>query len=245
MTNPIPPGWGEDPLSNYLNVTRDNQLAAFVHHRNQYLALREVADIFQVLNENLNETTNWFGSIFSRRAQSAFFASVGLSLGGQVAELYASLRLCLEQSLYALHLTGDPERVRVFLNRHESKAARNAVKKEFSHSAVTRTLISKDEPLAKRVSELYERAIDFGAHPNEKSVSATTAIDNDGPRRRITVSYVMSGDSPAYQVGVLTTLQVGVAALGILAMVFPERFALLGLEERLSAVKKRSVKWDA
>ena len=242
MGNPTPPGWGKDPVSSYIDAARDNQLAAFARYPVQFKRLVRVDSALRRLAENLSQTPDWFPGVFITRAHSAFLAASSAALCGQSAEVYAAVRLCLEHGLYALHSAKGSGRVRVFLDRH-APGGKSAVIGEFAYKRLLGTVKSIDAKLAETVSGLYERLIDFGAHPNEKGISGSTAFSSTEEGRKLLVSYIQPGDSTHYKVALLTTMQVGVTVIGLSALVFPERFELLRLPAELAALKAETAAW--
>ena len=73
------------------------------------------------------------------------------------------------------------------MGRHEarSRTQQSKWKDEFSHGRVSRHLRAADPQLAEAYNKLYERTIDYGAHPNERGTSAGMAMETtlDGGRR--------------------------------------------------------------
>jgi hypothetical protein len=52
--------------------------------------------------------------------------------------------------------------------------------KQFSHAKVMKSLCAHDQAICEKVSELYERTIDFGGHPNQRAISSSTTMHRDG-----------------------------------------------------------------
>ena len=88
-------------------------------------------------------------------------------MSGQVTESYMVLRGCLENSLYGLHISNNPDTREVWLRRHDNERCKRKCKIEFSVGNVFKTLNSRDINIHRIAKDLYETTIDYGAHPNE------------------------------------------------------------------------------
>ena len=111
-----------------------------------------------------------------QRARSAYRAAVSCAFAGQSAELYPLLRVMLEYGEYAILINRNPDLAEVWLNRHESDADRAKVRSEFKVGNIKDTLASSDAWLKDIFCEFYERAIDYGGHQNEMSVTSSLII---------------------------------------------------------------------
>jgi hypothetical protein len=153
-------------------------------------------------------------------------------MSGQAFEATPVLRAAIEQAWYALHIAHDPkppERSTILLKRHNGSAQKQACKNEFSIANVSATHKVLDAPTEEKFHHLYNTVIDFGAHPNEKGILAST-------RRQETK------DSVTYQVGILypdpllmkTTLKMAVeVAIGVLKvgqLIAPDLLKVEGLD---------------
>ena len=106
---PAPPGgWGADEVTAFIENARLNSFATYANLRLEYDKVAEIDGVFRKLVGNLLNTRDSFAAFFLLRAHSAFLAGSHLSMSGQAAETYASLRLCLENGLYGLYLSRNP-----------------------------------------------------------------------------------------------------------------------------------------
>src|SRR5260370_42555922 len=90
---------------------------------------------------------------------------VGLALP---TDSYPLQRSCLENAGYAHLISTTPELSERWLNRDDDPGS----KSRFTNRAVREAISASDDELAVIYQDLYERTIDFGAHPNEKTVTA-------------------------------------------------------------------------
>ncbi len=239
----LPPKWAEDSLSKFIEASFQNVLATFVHKKQAFNLLLEVDGVFKEIcgnldNTNLDNTEDPIVAAFLYRSRSAFLASCRLAMSGQATETFPQLRSCLEYSLYALHINSDPPLSEIWLRRHESKASLKAVKRNFLHVNVMKTLSSRDIALHESISELYERTIDFGGHPNERAVSSSTTKWQEGEYIVVRNHYLHGGESSALDHALLTSAQIGIASLFVFQLIYKERFGVLGLQDKIESLKR-------
>lgn len=231
----LPPGWAEDPLSDFVHAAFANVLATFVHQKHSFDHLLRIDGTFRRIGENPSTTDTLLVVALLHRSHSAFLASCRLAVSGQVVDTFPLLRSCLEYALYALHIHENPDLVEVWLRRHDNEGSLREVKRCFQHARVMETLLHSDAPLHSAVSRLYERTIDFGGHPNERAISISVTMRNeeDGAVMR---NQFLHGESPALDYAIRTTAQVGLGSLMVLQLVFRERVELTELRDTFAAL---------
>lgn len=232
-----PDDWGEDPLSEFIDLAARNTIASFAKHRREFNRLRDIHLLYSELIQHLDNSPDWFAGFFLMRAQASYLAATRLAVSTQVGDVYPVLRACVESSLYGLHVHRHPESREIWLRRGEGKKARDAVSSEFSYGNVRRNLEAVDPDTAWIAATLYERAISFGGHPNPEGIQMTLNRTVLEDADRFDQSYLTS-DSVTILFALLTTAQVGICSLRIFRNVFRERFDILQLSDRLTALAK-------
>lgn len=232
-----PPGWGEDPLSAFIDNAQHNIYASFLNLKPQYNLLKNIHQVFDTAVHNVDRSPDWFAAFFLFRSHSAFLEGVRLVLSGAIPESYMVLRGCLENAFYGFYLNGDHQRQETWLRRHDDEKSKTTVRKEFSIRNVLDFLKSKDESLYKVSNELYERSIDLGAHPNERAFLSVMRQKKDESEISFDSAYLI-GNEPALQLGVKSSAQIGICALLIFQNIFKKRFELLGLSEQIDHLKR-------
>jgi len=99
-----PDGWGRDPLTEYLDAFRANQLATFANKRSAIVDLTTIDKMFRTLIDGAMNPKPFLPMSFLQRAHSAFLAAAGAVMAGQIYEAQALLRVCLEQGAYAFYI---------------------------------------------------------------------------------------------------------------------------------------------
>lgn len=236
----IPP-WGQDALSTLFQTAEYNDRVTSLKFPNVYSLLQRIDAAFRHVGEAVEKDSRQellIPRLMIARTRSSFFASIRLSMSGQVAESYPVLRAGIEQAWYALHIAKDPnppERVTVWVQRNDDESLRSKCKNEFQIRKVRSTHQSFDSTTAEQLHELYERVIDLGAHPNQQGV--LTSMNLSETEEEIT-----------YQVGLLapkvipvlfalkTTVEVAIGMLKVYQLIFPERFKIMSLDDEIKAL---------
>ena len=99
-----------------------------------------------------------------------------LSLSGQTTEAFRVLRGCIENALYGLHIFRSPDDFETWLRRHDDAQSLQKVKNIFRTTLLFQELEAINLNLHRVAKELYDRTIDFGAHPNEQAFSSNMKI---------------------------------------------------------------------
>jgi hypothetical protein len=157
-------------------------------------------------------------------------------MGTQLPETFVLLRSCLEYAGYGLHLNANPSLGQTWLKRHDDAAALRAMKKAFLGVEVEQTILATDKELARIYGELYERTIDFGGHPNLRGVLSNMMWNEGNEKRELQQIYLHANETTVLH-ALKTTAQVGMCSLHLFQHVFPERFSLLQIRDRLTQLR--------
>lgn len=236
-SHPAPPGWGKDAVSDFIQTAHLNTFATFRHLPEDWRRFVGIDMAYRKAIDALENSKAWFEGFFLLGAHSSFLGAVRLAASTQLPETYMILRGCLENSLYGFFIHEHPELAEVWLKRHEDETSKGRVKSEFQIAPMLDLLDLKDKTTGKAVRELYERTIDYGAHPNERALTQNLRMTKETGATKFLRNY-LSGDGPALRLCLKTTAQVGVSSLLIFQLVIPERFKLLGLTDALSSLSK-------
>ena len=238
MPLPNPPnGWGADELTKFIDTARHNVYATFDNLKEEYAKLSAVDAALRKLMENLTNTKDWFAAFFVVRAHSAFLAGVHLAMAGQIPEAYACLRLTIEHMLYGFYLAKTPASRETWLRRHDDDDAKKKVRDEFKYRTLVDTLKAADATGGAVAELLYDRTIDYGAHPNERALMQTLKMEKGEDKDEFQIVY-LSGDSLALRLVLKTAAQVGACTLGAFRLIYKERFDLLGLTDALHQLRQ-------
>jgi hypothetical protein len=233
----VPLGWGDDPLSKFIQGTTDNTYATFHNLKGWYNCLRDIHASFSDATQNMDRTQDWFASFFLFRAHSAYLAGTRLALSGQVPEAYMVLRGVLESALYGFYVARNSSVRETWLRRNEDKATKKRMRQDFKIANIFQILELEDQKLRKIAGDLYERTIDYGGHPNQQAFLSVMKQQSDESKITFQSAY-MIGNEDALHLCLKSCAQIGICALSIFRLVFRERFDILGISQNLDEVKR-------
>lgn len=236
-TLPPPPGWAADSLTKFIETAHRNRFATFHKKKDWSNRLVKLDGCFMRVAKDWLNPRHPLTPLFFLRCHSAYRAACEHAMAGQVTETFPQIRVCLEYAGYALHIHKNSGLAEMWLRRHDDEAGKKAVRNEFKVSNVRATIEKANRNTAKVFDELYERAIDFGGHPNERSITGSLSVIDLGDRKSYNSIY-LHGDGLPLVHTLKTTAQTGVCALEILQGAFPERFELLGVRANLMELCK-------
>lgn len=118
-------------------------------------------------------------SVLILSAHASFRAAMFLALSGQLLPVFMTLRGALESALYANAITADPGLEEVWLHRHRDTASRERCRQGFTAAKMFACLAKEqDQAFADSVRNGYDSTIDFGAHPNSRSILSSIRIED-------------------------------------------------------------------
>jgi hypothetical protein len=228
---------GADELTKFIDAARSNQWATFWNKRPIVGTLIAIDSQFVTISKDWLNPESEIAAFLLLRGHAAFRVAAALAMAGQVAETYVQCRAMLEYAAYAVHIYRTPPLGMIWLNRHKDPAATEAQKNAFSHRKVSASVAAANVHAGKRFDDLYQRTIDFGGHPNERSVTGNMKMLNE-PGKRTMLTVMQHDDGVALDSGLKTVAQCGMVSLEMLQVVFNARFEILGINAALLELRK-------
>ena len=224
-------------MTKFLDNARDNQYATYFRKRQAVGKLVDIdAQLLRVSKGWLNPQSE-IPALLLLRCHSAFRAAAGLAMSGQACEAMIVSRAMLEFAAYAVHIDRTPALETVWLDRHQDDASMKKQKKAFSHVDVLASVKAANRHAGDRFENLYQRTIDFGGHPNERSVTGNLKMV-DEPGKRNMLAIMLHEDGTALDHALKTVAQGGMISLEMLQIPFHARFELLGVNAAMLELRK-------
>jgi hypothetical protein len=233
-----PKGWGRSELTRFLDLVLNNQLATFEGLPNFTALLEHLDEAFHRAATNLSDTEHVLVPSFLLRAHSSYRAACATAMAGQAAETFVLVRSILEYAGYGLLIAKRPEAETMWIKRHASEEAMKAMKKTFTVANIKKAIAEADEREAVVFDALYQRSIDFGAHPNERAVASNMAIRKEQDAIVMRQEYLSAGGTATIH-AMKTVAQAGVCTLRVFSPAFAERFKKIGVATVLEEIPKR------
>src|SRR5208337_3645540 len=166
-------------LEDFFDALRRNQRANRTNFPQWYAIIERVDDCFVRVGKNLVNPEPPMTGVLLLRCQYAFKTAAGMALAGQIVEVFPILRSVLEYAGYCLLMYETPALQGVFILRHAGKPEMATQKNEFTIKAVRGAITRHDPSVADIYDDNYQRAIDFGAHPNPHGTFSAMSLDED------------------------------------------------------------------
>lgn len=223
-------------LMEFLDTAHRNQCGNRQRFPEPYILIERVDDCFVRGAENLiNPKPAITGPLFFR-SQYAYKAAAGMALSGQVAEAFLLMRSCLEYAGYALVIKDTPTLEKVFLNRHVDDASKRKQKAQFTMTNTITVVGKYDVTHAAIFKTLYDRTIDFGAHPNPVGTLTTLKIEkHEGGGGTMGIDALTTAPELILH-AMKTTAQVGLTALFVFQHSFKAKFEILGIRAEMDTL---------
>lgn len=235
-TNP-PPGWGTDELTKFLDAARSNQWGTFWNKRSAVGKLIAIDAQFMKASKDWMNPQSEIAALLLLRCHAAFRAAAGLAMAGQAAEAYVQCRAMLEYAAYAVHIYRDPPLGTLWLNRHQDPVSMEAQKRAFSHRKVLASVTGANAHAGKRFENLYQLTIDFGGHPNERSVTGNMKMV-EAPGKTTMIAIMQHDDGVELDLALKSVARCGMVTLEMLQVVFNSRFEILGINAAMLELRK-------
>lgn len=235
----LPPLWAIDTLTAYLEQGHKNAHATFWNKREAVGKFMAIDALALAIGGDWKDPSFPLEAIMFFRAHSNFRVAATLTMSGAVYESFIVARSCLETAAYALHMNTSSDAMKVreaWLKRGDGEVEKKAVRTEFTAANVKKSLVAKDAALATVYDTLYDRAIDFGAHPNEGGVSASTKMEKTPDQTKM-LQIFLHGDGIPLEFALKNTAQVGICALKIFGHIFQPRYDTLGAFDKIKELE--------
>jgi len=231
-----PPEWGKDDLTGFFDAARNNQWATFWNKKDDVRKLIDIDSQFVTVSRDWLNPQSEIAAFMLLRCHAAFRCAAGLAMAGQAPESYVQCRSMMEFAAYSVHVYKNPALGLVWLKRHNDQTAMQATRDAFSFRKVLASVEAANRDAGGRFAKLYQRAIDFGAHPNERSITGNMKMTTEQGRRNM-LSIMLHDDGVALQSCLKNVCQCGLVSLEMLQVVFNARFELLGVNAAMLTLR--------
>ncbi|MDB4912734.1 MAG: hypothetical protein JWM95_378 [Gemmatimonadetes bacterium] len=237
-TNAVPPGWGDDELTKFIELARQHAFGTFRNLKDETASISAIDATFIALIEGWMNLGNPIVAGLAVRSFSAFRAAIQLAMSGQLAEAYMVMRGCLEHALYGNYIDLNPASWEIWSQRRKSDEARKLCVKTFAGRNIFAAIRGRSSVVGEIAGGLYERTIDFGAHPNEMAVGTSMEVTEQADGGLVFGYSYLSGDGLPLRLCLKSAAQTGLIVLDIFTLVFPERSAETAIQARLAPIKR-------
>ena len=236
-----PPHWGEDPLTQFIQIGATAGWGAFALPDTRPYVERLIAidrTFISAMDALGGANPEFFKGLMLVSAHAAFRSSAQFAMEGRTCEAMVLLRSCLEYALYGVQFHRRPELIEVWSRRGDGDAQRKAVKKNFKNNEMMNGIAALNNAIGERFKHFYELTIDMGAHPNELGFYGRLNIQElPNGNRQFNVRYLQGGNATHLAV-LKNACQIGVCTLECFWLVYRERFDIMGVKATVDELKQ-------
>lgn len=231
----------DDNLENYLKVAEQTFQGALKDLGETVRFLGEVDSLYVSFLRQGGGIKPATSAILLLNAHASFRAAVHLAIGGQLLPVFMTLRGSIESALYANGMVADPKLTDVWLRRDQNEEARQECRDVFTVGRMFKAVtLRQDQQFADRLREMYDATIDFGAHPNNRSLLASTHIE-ELPTGDAALNFAYIHGSGSFEVrqSLLACVETGVSVFFLNLICFPDHAETADLNARALALQER------
>jgi hypothetical protein len=242
------PSTTDKSLEAFIEAVYKNQQGNRVRYPEQYRLIQRVDKCFIDASKHLSYAKPLFTGPLFLRSHYAYKTAASMTLAGQVPESFVMMRSCLEYAGYALAiftepslLADAPRREEVFVNRHADDASMKAQKEEFAIENIHKTIAVHDQTLANIFRFLYNRAIDYGAHPNPNGMFTAMNVEKEDEKLTSITTLALTTEPLPLLFTMKSVAQSRLTSLYIFKQMFKAKFELLGIRIEMDALRREGL----
>jgi hypothetical protein len=230
--------WGKDKLTQEIEKAFCNIGVSFLKLKPHFYLLKKANEIFIDAFEQINTDTieREIAGLLFGRAFGCFLGAVRLSSSGQMTETWILLRALIENCLYAFYIFASPERADIWVNRHKDEASNKKCKDTFKVGSIWAELKIRSKRTANEAKTLYDKTIDWGAHPNERSLFPNIVPKPNGSGLSLRL---VNADPAFIRTSVIYTIRTSLFTFRIFNLVFPEVFGQPNLDIKIQNLDRQ------
>jgi len=158
-------------LTEYLNATIENHNNHAQEPPYMMGLVHEMDEIFHKEIFAHDYDANSATMLLAMNSYMMLSNAIHQSLSGHMVAVFPVVRTALESACYAYLTSSDEKMEAIWFNRGKSKTATGRCRDAFTIGAAIAKLKQASPDMADYVKKLYDSTIEYGAHPNIKSIS--------------------------------------------------------------------------
>ena len=233
--------FGSDELTKRISHAWHNIRTTWSQHKPVVQLLSSINDLFMEYGEVFSKLSKEadiesLPAAFLARAYGCYLAAVRISSSGQFAEAFVMFRACIENALYGYYIKENPELGNIWAERHQSKEAGKLMRKKFNLGKIVGFLVTREPKVGTYIKDMYEKSIDFGAHPNVFSIGCNLEYVEDEQK---TVIKIFNTDAFFLGRCLLANARFGLGCLLVFNLIYPKELRSRGVPEELACMFNR------
>lgn len=210
----------DKPLSVFLQAA-DETSAKCLSTRSPSLELvHEVDELIRLRLWGEDVQLDAVSALLAINSYYSFLGAVRTALSGHFVAIFPLIRHSLECACYAYLLAEKPALGEIWSNRNQSADGLRACRRAFGGavSDVARSIKGRQQQLGSLVDDLYQASIDFGAHPNTRSIFPNLSINEVTEGTKVLLACLYGEHDLRLQQGLIACAENGIASAFVVAL---------------------------
>ena len=207
-------------LISYLRAAQRVETEALVIHARFLGFIDRLDKLIRQFVTGRTESINPVVNVLAMNSHAGYMAAAATAMRGSPAA-FTLLRSSLESALYAFLVSKRPELGSLWLNRKDQvKEMRSA----FTVSEACKLMKEHDGNLGGRIGEAYNSMIDFGDHPNPRSVLPHLELSHDelSGDAKVEFTYIHSASSVKFVRALAACIEISPMCIATLCHSLPD-----------------------
>lgn len=202
----------------FLRAASENEQDSLVEYKEFVEFMEKMEGLFTELRAEKIKNSPLSGMLFLN-AHASLLGATRIAFSGQSPPTFMALRGAIESALYGLIAAQSTENTDIWLKRADDpKRCKNLYRA--SNGIV---LLEGDPNLRDMISNAYELSIEFGAHPNWRSVLPHMKFEPPTEKEQpVTLTYLHATASSATLRSITACVETGISILFMSPHVFPK-----------------------
>lgn len=203
----------EADFRGYLKAAAEAERESLAEHAGFVGFIDELDSAFRGLVTGKTYGSSLVCSFLGINAHASFLAAASTAIRGQAPATFAVLRSCVESAAYAFLVSQDKSDGDLWLARHQRP---DEMRAKFTVNRAVQKL-SSDPELAAKLKETYQWMIEFGGHPNPRSVVDHVRFKEEANEGHpVSFIYIQSPGTVGLVRSLSATIENGCIALAIM-----------------------------
>lgn len=225
----------DKPLSVFLSAADDTTRQLLATQPVGVKLVQEVDDFIRLRLYGEDVQLNPVPAVLAINSYYSFLGATRIALSGQLVAVFPLIRHCLECACYAYLMTEKPELNQVWSDRHNGSDELRSCRKTFGNAVadVALSIKAKQEQLGSLIDDIYQASIDFGAHPNAKSIFPHISLSDVEEGTEVSLTCLYGEYDIRCQQGLIACAETGIASMFVTALATNNHSLL---DEKLTAM---------
>lgn len=223
-------------LSHFLRTANNHENKALKEFKEPLKILGGIDALYMDITKEPGGANPPVSGVLFLNAHASWRAAIRLALSGQILPTFMTLRGSIESALYANAMVVNPTLQNIWIERDKSEKSRNECRKEFTAKKMFKYLSeAHDQEFSKHIENIYNSTIDFGAHPNTRSILARTKIDEHKEHYALNFTYIKAIGTFELSQALVACAEIGISAFSICLACFKSHPTIEHFYQRITS----------